>query len=414
MRAESLPILTAGTASARAGWIVVQPTYRRRFARVGLIAAADFINLPGEVISGHADRHVVRVVLGRGLSRIVAFLKREHRVPWRERLRNCWAGFGWVSQSEREVRLLHRLRQARVPVPYWLAYGEDGRGRAFALVRGITSAVDLRLFLHAERQPAQRRDLARRLGKALARVHAAGFDCPHLASKHVLVRPRGIVPFLIDWQRATQAQKVRWPTRICELAALHASLAEDLATPRERLVCLRAYLRAILGRRPALRPWVEMVLRKSEQFFRRRAFRDLRRLPLTGGSQRLRWVDGESLVVTRPLWRANRGRLPDWLVHAAHTPVPAPRESAVRWRDRPLVLLQFPPATALQRWWNWLCSRHEIAAGPRLGGRLFRRERCGLPGPRPLAFGQRPDGGSFILLRPTDDGGPTSADRLLP
>jgi hypothetical protein len=38
-----------------------------------------------------------------------------------------------------------------------------------------------------------------------------------------------------------------------------------------------------------------------------------------------------------------------------------------------------------------------------LGGVLFQRQRCGLPGPRPLAFGQRPDGGSFILLLPAGE-----------
>ena len=58
---------------------------RRRFARWGLTGPDDFLNLPGEIVSGHADRHVVRVVLGRDRSKVVAYLKREHRVRLRDR-----------------------------------------------------------------------------------------------------------------------------------------------------------------------------------------------------------------------------------------------------------------------------------------------------------------------------------------
>jgi hypothetical protein len=381
--------------------------------RRGLIAAADFIDLPGEIVSGHANRHVVRVVFGRGLNRAVAYLKREHRVPWRERLWSFCAGFGWASKSEREVRVLHCLRKAGLPVPRWLAYGEDGDGRAFALVLGVAGAVDLRTYLASEHRPAQRRDLARRLGQSLARVHAAGFDCPDLLSKHVLVRRRGPVPFLIDWQRTCRSRRVRWPVRIGELAMLHATLADDLAMPRERLACLRAYLLKALGRRPELRPWVQMIVRRRAHLLRRRSVQDLRRPPLTGGAQRLRWVGGEALAVTRGFWRACRGRVPDWLFETARTPVAAPRERSFLWRGQRVVLRQFSRASRLRRWWNAIRGRHEIAAGPRLGGLLFRQQRCGAPGPRPLAFGQRPDGGSFILLR-SNDGGLPGADRLLP
>ena len=428
MRAKSPSAGVASVARPGTGWVIVHPKYRQRFVRRGLIAATDFIDLPGEIVSGHANRHVVRVVLGHGLSRIVAFLKREHRVPWRERLRSFCAGFGWASKSEREVRVLRDLRRAGVHVSRWLAYGEDGHGRAFALIRGVTGAMDLRSFLSTERSPAQRRDLAVRLGKALAGIHATGWDCPDLVSKHVLVRPHGTVPFLIDWQCATRARKVRWGVRIGALAALHATLADDLATPRERLTCLRAYLRAALGRRPDLRPWVKMILRRAAPLMRRRSIQDLRRPLSLHRSQRLRWIGGESLAVTRGMWRACRGTLPDWLIHAAGASVTASQESSILWRGRSLVLLQFPPPSGPRQWWNRLRGRHEIAAGPRLGGMLFRQERCGISGQRPLAFGQQPDGGSFILLLPAfgtavppvanlssiEFGGLSGADRLLP
>src|SRR5207302_2205599 len=151
------------------------------------------LGLPGEVVGGQPDGHVVRVAVGWGGRRVVAFLKREHRVPLRDRLTNLRDGYGWVSKSEREGRLLRDLRRAALPVPRWLAHGEDGHGRAFLLVRAVPGAVDLRAFLArvGDWRPTLRRELAHRLGVLLARVHAAGFDCPDLSSKHVLVRSRG-------------------------------------------------------------------------------------------------------------------------------------------------------------------------------------------------------------------------------
>jgi hypothetical protein len=176
-------------------------------------------------------------------------------------------------------------------------------------------------------------------------------------------------------------------------------LAADLASPRERLRCLRSYLKSALGNQPALRPWVNLINRQVHSLDGRRSIRELRRPPLSGGSQRLRWIDGERLVVTRPFWRECGGVVPPWLTAAARIPVQRFQETHQVWHGRRVVLRRFPATGRLRRWWNQICGRHEVASGPRLGGQLFRQERLGLPGPEPLAFGQRPDGASFILLR---------------
>src|SRR3954454_22860063 len=84
----------------------------RRFRRWDLTTPAAGFDLPGEVVSGPADRHVVRVMLGDGQRRIAAYLKREHRVRFRDRLAACWHGHGPVSLSEREGRILGALRKA--------------------------------------------------------------------------------------------------------------------------------------------------------------------------------------------------------------------------------------------------------------------------------------------------------------
>jgi tRNA A-37 threonylcarbamoyl transferase component Bud32 len=382
------------------GWVVIDPSWRERFGRRRLTSAGDFLGLQGDIISGHADRHVVRLVLGRGLGRTILFLKREHRSPWPVRLRNLVAGYGWVSKSVREASILNDLRKAGIRAPRALAFGEDGAGRAFVLIKETRGAIDLRTFLHEERAPDRRLRLARRMGRLLARIHGTGFNCPVLSSKHVIVRPRGPSPTVIDWHAASRFRRVGWGVRVRELALLHATVGDEVASRRERLACLRAYLRAAAGHRYKLRPWVRLIRRRAARLLRHRTVRDARRLPMGEAGRRLRWINGESLVVTRAVWRVCGGRAPAWLTVAARTPVRRTRETELRWGRRRVVLRQFPALRLVRQWWNRLRGRHEIAAGPRQAGRMFQLESGGHPAPQPLAFGQRSDGGSFIVFAP--------------
>src|SRR5207244_3196548 len=89
--------------AAASGPPPVTPRYRELLARLGLRAPDDFLALPGVIYCGHPDRHVARVALGA----TPAFLKREHRVRWKDRLASAWAGFGFVPRAYREYRLLH-------------------------------------------------------------------------------------------------------------------------------------------------------------------------------------------------------------------------------------------------------------------------------------------------------------------
>ncbi len=218
-------------------FLEINPDYRDLLRRLGLLRAEDFLALPAVIVCGHPDRNVAQVALGG----VAAFLKREHRVPWKERLANAWSGFGWVSKSRREAATLRALRQAGVGCPDWIAVGEDDRGRAFLLLREVSGTVDLRHFLQRLAPPRDRHRLARRLGRELARLHDAGFDHPDLYAKHVLVDPDDGTFHFLDWQRSRRGRP-SWRQRCRDLAALHATLADDLASPRERLACLRAYL----------------------------------------------------------------------------------------------------------------------------------------------------------------------------
>src|SRR5262249_28692620 len=159
------------------------PRYREQLERLELRTPDDFLALSGMILCGHPDRHVSRLTFGKGGAAFHAFLKREHRTRWRDRLANAWGGFGFTSQSYREYRLLGQLTAAGVGCPEPIAAGEDGQGRAFLLLREVAGGRDLRAFLAEPGLMSEgKRAVARRLGNALARMHAAGFDHPDLYS----------------------------------------------------------------------------------------------------------------------------------------------------------------------------------------------------------------------------------------
>src|SRR5438128_2067931 len=224
----------------------INPRYRPLLDRLGLREVDDFLRLQAVIVCGHRHRHTAHLTLGAGETAVRAFLKREQATYWRDYVSSLWAGLGWVSRSSREGRMLQALQAAGFPCPEFIAAGEDDRGRAFLLVRELEGTEELRQIL---REPGgHRRSLARRLGRLLASVHDAGFWHADLYSKHVHVHPtQGTIHFL-DWQRAQCRRRLGCQRRLSDLASLDATLADELATPRERLACLRAYLRACQAR----------------------------------------------------------------------------------------------------------------------------------------------------------------------
>lgn len=367
----------------------INPRYRDFLQRHRLLSADDFLALPGPIVSGHPDRHVARVALGSGPDAMGGFLKREHRVLWRERLGNACAGFGFVSHSRREAQLLRHLRRAGVGCPEWIAAGEDANGRAFLLVRELSGATELRQWLRSsEATPIHRRRLARRLGEVLAHVHDAGFDQPNLYSKHVLLGADRSTFHFLDWQRSRWRHFLGWPRRWRNLAALHATLADDLAGPRDRRTFLHAYLRATLpGATPrffrarALRCIVDHAAR----LMRYRHIRELRRPPLVGGTQQLIWLDGEALCVTPEMREIFTVRRPSWLTE----PTDGVEWSTVAVPGSPRAMLVRRGNWTLANLWTWLCGWPARSPELRQAALLFRLQRYGIRGPRLLAFGQR-------------------------
>ncbi len=192
----------------RRGFVEVNPRYRELLQQEGLIEAGDFLDVRAVIVSGHPDRNVAQLTLGDGPAPATFYLKREERVSWVVRLTNALAGFGFTSLSLREACLLRALPHAGIDGPEWVAVGEDRSGRAFLLLRSVSGAVELRSALAEDRDVHNRRQLARVLGAALAKVHDAGYDHPDLYAKHVLVDPASLDLVFLDWQRSCRRRNL--------------------------------------------------------------------------------------------------------------------------------------------------------------------------------------------------------------
>lgn len=385
------------TPQAAGGRVRLHPSRGEPLRTRGLQTAAQLLELPGEVVSGHAERHVRRVELPG--SDAVYYLKRQHRVGWRERLRQRLAGFGWVSRSEREARLLQQLESAGFACPNWVAFGEDGRGRAFLLVEELSGFVELRRLLSDTAVSLDRRGLAERFGQTVADLHAAGFTTPELTAKHVFVHPDTLAVALLDWQCARRLSGVHTLSRLRILAALHASLADHLATGRERLRFLWAYRRATDFPRSNRSAYARIIESIAAAVRNRRSIRDQRQP--AGGGQRLVWLADEAVCAVPDVarvWPSPAVALP------CYSDAP-PGVAPVRLADgRPGVLHRFRTSDPFGRVVARLRGRSWRSPGATLGRVLFHLERYGIPAPRLLAFGQRETGpasaDSFALHEP--------------
>jgi tRNA A-37 threonylcarbamoyl transferase component Bud32 len=375
-------------------FVEINARYREVLAQQGLHTPEDFLGLPCVIVCGHPDRHVARTEVGA----IRAFLKREHRVRWKERILNVLDGFGFVSKSYREALILRELERQSVGCPEWIAVGEDRKGRAFLLLGELKGAVEIRIFLRDSlaARPLERPSFFRKLGETLAHLHHAGFHHPDLYSKHVLIHPGDEEISFLDWQRSRRHHSLSWHRRWHGLAALSVTLPEELANPRERLVCLKAYLersRSLQGNRcVGIVQAARQILSLERQLMRCRRIQDLRNLPVILDSQRLIWQDGEALCLTPELKEALGDHIPTCLALSSLPKRPR-RFLSETSLSTPLtdqaLLVRRREIRPLQGLWSWLQRRRPESRETSHARLIFRLERCGVPTPRLLAFGQR-------------------------
>lgn len=391
------------------GFLEISPQYRSFFRQLGATEPARFLDLAGEmphIVSGHPDRNVARIHFEAKGERWNGFLKREHRVSWRTRVRNALAGFGLSSRSLREARLLQMLQREGLPGPEWLAAGEDEEGRAFLLVREAPG-IELRSILSAKMDLRRRRRIARKLGTTVARLHTAGFQHPDLYANHVFIDPANDSIHLLDWQRARLRQILSWRQRLHDLAILHATLDDSLATPEERLLCLRAYWRSSFPFGVSWRKLVREVESKAKRLLSRRHIREKRQPPVPPQV----WIclKGEGLCITPVLQERCGEQLPDYLLPRSEA---STVDSSLRrrWPDLPgagrVLLVQRKQPESHAAWWP-RPRRSHVSPEQRQAELLLRLQRHNIAAPQVLALGRcsAPEGSgeSFLLTQPFTD-----------
>ena len=378
-------------------FVTVNPAYASQLRAAGLTRPEDFLALPETILSGHPDRHVSRVQVGA----TPAFLKKEHHVPWKERLLSAWAGFGPASKSVREALTLRALPPGAASVPDWMATGETADGQAFLLLRELPGAVELRRYLADRRDapPPWRRRFARRLAGALAHLHTTGFAHGDLYANHVLIVPETEAIHLVDWQRSFRRGAPGLRRRWAELAALGATLAPELAGPRDRLAFLRSYLEqsGLPGGRALLSEALVGIREIESDILRRRHLRVKLLPPLAPGTQSLICLDGEALNVTPAFLALWPAAPPEWLLRLdggegeREITLPDGGRGLLTWRRRRGL------------------GRGGISPERREMSLLFRLQRYGIEGPRVLAVGdRRHESGevvSFLLSRAPESAG---------
>lgn len=374
-----------------AGWLKVQQSRQGVFANCGLACARDFLNLPGVVVSGHVGRNVSRVRIGDE----VCYLKREHRVRWRDRWRNMLEGFGPVSISKREADVLFHLELRSLPGPKCLAVGEVD-GQAFVLVEEAHEAIDLRIL------PASGDNLARELGCIIAELHEAGIDQPDLFAKHFLINPETSRITILDWQRARIRKEVRVRSRTRSLAALRATCAEAILNCEVWDVLLDSYATYSVLSLPA--DFKELVAREAAKLVRRSSIRS--QLVPPSAQQELVRIDGEMVCAIPEV--AQELELVD-VIASLYDPANAGRK--YRFRNGREGLLHvarycFP----VEKWWAKLRGKHWRASEVRMARMLFHLEKHGIPAPKLLAYGQH-ENGAFCLFEPLESRSVNGADQ---
>jgi len=402
------PAAPAAEPVAADGWVVYHPRYRSYLRRVGVVSGQAGYDLPGEVVSGHADRHVVRVELpGK-----VCYLKREHTASRRARWRNWLAGFGPVSRAAREAMTLAALEAARLPGPQWLAHGHDALGRAFLLVEELPRAAELRALLADMTLSAKlRQRILADTAVSVAELHAAGFPTPELAAKHVYADADGAVT-LLDWQSAVPGRVPSAGEVAEQLANLHASTPAG-ATAAERLRFLATYRQAMARRGcelPPARELAKRIVKLAAGRARRSSVRDQGR-PTPPG-QRLVWLAGEAVCALPEVaarWPTPAAISPFYVTGETEGTV---EEAVTLAGGRRATLTRFHTADPVGRLLAVLRERPWRSPGALAARVLFHLDRHAIPAARLLAFGQRPVGrftaDSFVLTEAAPDRTPLS------
>lgn len=226
----------------------IQPGYEALLGANGLASFdALFAATASEAVDGHRSRSVARLTLRAPDGGTVGIYLKRHwgpaaAVAWADILRLRWPH----QRARREWNWTLRLARAGVavaePVAFGRSAGPDGPRALIAVREVVGPSLAAWLSGEAGRAPRACGTVAVALGRAVRRLHDAGFCFRDLYAKHVFLAglggpdPRVV---LIDAQRAWRYTPWR---SVDDLAALYATTLAPAVRRTDRLRFLRAYL----------------------------------------------------------------------------------------------------------------------------------------------------------------------------
>lgn len=230
----------------------IQPDWQALLEANGL-ASFEALFAAGDagLVDGHQERSVSRVALrAAGGEPVIIYLKRRWGRAagrsWTDLLRLKWP----ACATAREWFNIQRLAAAGIPVADPVAWGRaagpEGPRTLLAVreVRGLSLASWLDRLTPGGAEPGPRSvaQVSAAVGKAVRRLHDAGYSFPDLYAKHLFLEEAGgeaprVV--LIDVSRLRRYTPRRGAA---DLAALHATTQVPPVRKEDRLLVLRAYL----------------------------------------------------------------------------------------------------------------------------------------------------------------------------
>lgn len=266
------------------------------------------------IAPGNRGRETVRVRWQFGDETRVGYMKREHRIRWKDLLRNLFAFRGWWTKARAEFHVLQRLQQQGIACPRPLACVQKGflRPKACLLLDDLGEMRPLAEYLTRGMHGAdvtQRARFFRCLGGEIARLHAAGVTQPDLYANHILVADQENAPrfAMLDFQRSRILRRVPTAARVRDLAALLATLSERAADLHERRLLLDSYIE-LSGLSAECSQIVEAIKRRVQKLLTRRKIWEIRESDAVEPREvtRIQTPAGEDLWVDSQYWPALR------------------------------------------------------------------------------------------------------------
>ena len=236
----------------------------------------------GKLLRDLGQRANLRLTLDASGGKLTFFLKRHEPLGLTEKLK-AWLRLARpVSHARTEWENIGRLARLDIPTMQPVVLGEDSlTGRSFLMTAEIVGGRPADDFarerLAGDAAAAQRREFARKLGRLVRKLHAAGMTHRDLYLCHVFVREddQALRLHLIDLQRVGRRRfRRRWEVK--DIAQLEYSRPPGVFSRTDAMRFLHAYFDTP-GLDVRQKRFVASVLRKAKRMKKRKTIREMRR-----------------------------------------------------------------------------------------------------------------------------------------